>query len=434
MKKIFNQEENLFRFWLGPRMFFATSHPDIAQLILSSPDWLDKPFLYEFFELNYGLFGAKLHVWKSQRKALNSTFNLKILQSFIPIFNQCSKKLVDRLCRFPEGATVNIMEHVARFTMETVLETTLGLDISIVEEADLIVSKVERYFYLTSRRLLNVHHYPDVIYRWSEAYQEKCSLRNYLDRVVMKIVDDIALRHANLLRDSTETDEEFKKPQIFVDEMFTNKLKKFEDREIIENVYTMIGAGTDTSATAVSYTCLMLAFYPDVQQKLYEEVMQLYPTNETEFTLDSLKQLQYTEMVLKETMRLYPVAPYVMRQSVAGTQIGDVKIPVGSLLLISIYSLHRRVDVWGADAAKFDPERFSAERTKDRHPFAFLAFSGGSRNCLGLRYALMSMKIMMVHLVKNFRFTTNLRQEDLRFKFDALLRLEGEHLVQLVRR
>ncbi|XP_058448667.1 uncharacterized protein LOC131428638 [Malaya genurostris] len=434
MFKLCNRSNKLFKFWLGPKMFLGTTHPDIAQQILTETVWLDKPFLYNFFEVNYGLFGAKYHIWKGQRKALNSTFNMKILQSFIPIFTDCSKKLVERLDTFPEGATVNILEHVERFAMEMVFGTTLGFDISVLEEAESLVSKIERYFFLTSRRLLSVHHYLDVVYHCSGIYREYLALRNYLDRLILRIVDGIATRLKNVEQKPVDKDEEFKKPQIFVDEMFTNKMRKFTDREIIENVYTIIGAGTDTSATAISYACLLLAFYPDVQQKLYDEVMQVYPFSESEFTLDSLKKLEYMEMVLKEALRLYPVAPFIVRQNVNDTLVGDLKVPANSMLMIHIYSLHRREDVWGADAAKFDPERFSAARSKDRHPFAFLAFSGGSRNCLGLRYAYISMKIMMVTMVKKFRFKTKLREEELRFKFDAILRLESEHLVQLERR
>ncbi|XP_058454269.1 cytochrome P450 4V2-like isoform X2 [Malaya genurostris] len=430
--KLFKRKDKLFKFWMGPKLILATSHPDVAQQILTESVWLDKPFLYDFFEMSHGLFGAKYQMWKGQRKALSSSFNLRILQSFIPIFTNCSKKLVERLGTFPEGATVNIMEHVERFAMEMVLETTLGLDISVLEEADSLIVKIERYFYLTSRRLLSVHHYLDAIYHWSGVYRELRSLLNYLDRVVLRIVGDVSVRHANVDEKPIEADEEFKKPQIFVDEMFTNKMRQFTEREIIDNVYTIIGAGTDTSATAVAYACLLLALYPDVQQKLYDEVIQVYPSSDPEFTLDSLKNLEYTEMVLKEALRLYPVAPIIMRQNLDQTQIDGLKVPMGNLLVIHIYSLHRREDVWGPDAAKFDPERFSAERSKARHPFAFLAFSGGSRNCL--RYAYISMKIMMAAMVKKFRFTTKLREEDLRFKFDAILRLENEHLVQLERR
>ncbi|XP_055546229.1 cytochrome P450 4c21-like [Wyeomyia smithii] len=434
MRNLCNNKEPLFRFWMGSEMILGTSHPDIAQQILTDPVWLDKPFLYDFFDVNYGLFGAKHKLWKSQRKALNPSFNMKILQGFIPIFSDGSKKLVNRLAGFPEGATVNMMDNVGRFALEMVLETTLGLNISAVDEADALVQKIERYFLLSSKRLLNVFHYADKIYHWTSAYRAKHHLRQYLDQIVGKIVNEVAVRYEGTYQQSTEPENEIKRPQIFVDEIYTNKWKQFTDVEILDNVYTILGAGTDTSALTICYACLMLAFYPEWQQKLYDETMQNFPEDEPDFTLNSIKQLEYLEMFLKETLRLYPVAAMVARQSTEGTLVGGHKIPAGSILAVHVYNLQRDPDFWGPNATDFDPERFSAKRSQDRHPFAFVAFSGGSRNCLGSRYAMISMKIIMVYLLKNFRFRTKLQKADMRFQFDALLRLDKGFLMQLEKR
>lgn len=180
-----------------------------------------------------------------------------------------------------------------------------------------------------------------------------------------------------------QSEEQFKTPQIFIQELLANKLKKFSDLEIFENVFTIVGAGTDTSSSVIAFCCLALGFYPDIQQKMYEEVMHIYPGDKPEFTVDSLKQLQYTEMVVKETLRLYPVAPVLIRQSAGESKIEGVRIPKGNLFAIHVFNMHRRGDLWGADADRFVPERFAPERAKEVHPFAFLAFSAGSRNCIG---------------------------------------------------
>ncbi|XP_053691064.1 cytochrome P450 4C1-like [Sabethes cyaneus] len=383
MRNLFNTKEPLFRFWLGSKMIFGTSDPDVTQQIMSDPVWLDKPFLYEFFDMSYGLFGAKHQLWKSQRKALNPSFNTKILHGFIPIFSDGSKKLVNRLLTFPDGSTVDMMQYVGRYTMEMVLGTTLGLDINAIDDADSIVHEVERYISLSSKRLLNIYHYADIIYRRTTIYREKQYLRDRLDQVISKIVNEVAVRYAEPQRQLIQPENDVKRPQIFVDEIFTNKLKHFSDEEIIDNVYTIIGAGTDTSALTVCYACLLLAFHPEWQQRLHDEIMQSHPEEEPDFSPDSMKQLECLEMFLKETLRLYPVAGMVARQSLEGTLVGGHKIPAGSILAVHIYNLHHNADLWGPDVESFDPERFSAARSKDRHPFAFLAFSGGSRNCIG---------------------------------------------------
>lgn len=162
--------------------------------------------------------------------------------------------------------------------------------------------------------------------------------------------------------------------------------------------------------------------------------MKVFPEAEPHITTESLKRLQYTEMVMNECFRIYPVAPNLLRENTEDVTLCGARIPKGSIFGISIYTIHRRKDIWGPDADRFNPDRFSPERSAGRHPFAFLAFSGGSRNCLGARYAMISMKIMLVYLMKKYHFKTKIREEDLRYRFEIILRLDGEHLVQIEKR
>jgi cytochrome P450 family 4 len=129
-------------------------------------------------------------------------------------------------------------------------------------------------------------------------------------------------------------------------------------------------------------------------------------------------------------------------------------IPAGITLLINFYSLHRRKDIWGEDALEFNPDHFLPENIENRHPYSFLPFSGGQRNCIGMiliwlwrglkftiklnliiilgyRYAMIAIKIIMIHLLKQFKFSTNLKFEEIRFRTDINLKLCTEHLVSI---
>lgn len=134
--------------------------------------------------------------WKVQRRALNPTFNLKILNSFIPIFETCSLKMVDELKGLDSGSTVNILQHVSKCTLEMVFGTTIGMDVLQRDDTDEVLGYIERLltvvqchlygiknrrnfrlFNLVSRRMLSAHLYFDWIYRFTKDYREDQRIR-----------------------------------------------------------------------------------------------------------------------------------------------------------------------------------------------------------------------------------------------------------------
>ena len=108
--------------------------------------------------------------------------------------------------------------------------------------------------------------------------------------------------------------------------------------------------------------------HPHIQTKAYEEVAGLVFSPDQEITIELMKDLHYLECVLKEAMRLMPVAPIVGRQSRAELVLDGHRIPPGSVFLFHFYALHRRKDVWGPTADEFEPGRFLADG--GRHPYA----------------------------------------------------------------
>lgn len=116
--------------------------------------------------------------------------------------------------------------------------------------------------------------------------------------------------------------------------------------------------------------------HPEVQQKLYEEIKEVFHSEDVKFELNTLYQLTYLDQVVKETLRLYPVAPMISRECTKDIVLDGLVIPESTILFFNFYALHRRTDLWGPDAHKFDPENFSAVNVLERHPCAFLPFSG----------------------------------------------------------
>ncbi|XP_058448757.1 uncharacterized protein LOC131428729 [Malaya genurostris] len=438
--KALSHPGKLFQLWLGVIPLIGTNDPSIAQKIFTHPECQEKPYFYDFFKLEYGLFSAHYHVWRSQRKALNPTFNQKILTDFFPMFDKCAQNMIQKLNKYAEGESFLMSPYLLRCSLEMVCATTIGVDITKNSEIDAFIDLSMRIFHLSSKRILSLQYHSDVIYWLSKEYREDVALRKKAYPIANKILQNAVNRRANQAsgkgeNSDTESDG-YRKPQIFIDQLLdTQDGRKFKEIEIIHNVYTMIVAGSDTTGTEMSYVTLMLAMHPDLQDKVYAEIMEVFPANtEMVITPEALKQLQYTDMFLKECLRFFPVGPHIMRKAMTNVDLDGVVVPKGTILCVSIYNIHRRKDVWGPNADKFDPENFSPERSEGRHPFAFLPFSGGNRNCIGARYAMISMKIIIVHILRNFRLKTTGRFEEFRYKFESLLKLSNEPSITLERR
>ncbi|EAT42802.2 AAEL005700-PA [Aedes aegypti] len=436
--KIFRDYDRMVRVWAGPKMLLFTSHPDLVQQLLTSPACLEKPFLYSFAGFEQGLFTSKYKLWRSMRKRLNSSFNLRILHGFIPVFVQCARKMVEDLNENPDGTVVSMHKFTSVCTLEMACGTTLGSDITRREGKEEFVHGLDIAFGEAARRMVSVHLYPNIVYHLTKYHRELVQARgvvcDFFSRLVTERRNTMSL---NCNKKTNEEELDFdRKPKILIDQLLSVNRdgKSFSDTEIEDNIYAVITGANDTSGLLIAHACLFLCFYKDIEEKLFTEIMEFMPNEEFEINPESLKQLSYLEKFLKECLRHCPVAPNISRENMSEIEIDGMKVPPGNIFIMNFYALHRRKDIWGPDADKFDPEQFSEERSRNRHPFAYLPFSGGNRICIGWRYAMFSMKVMLIYLIRNFQFETEIRPEQVRYRHDLTMKLPFEHMIKVTRR
>ncbi|XP_029801600.1 cytochrome P450 3A12-like [Suricata suricatta] len=174
------------------------------------------------------------------------------------------------------------------------------------------------------------------------------------------------------------------------------------DLELVAQSVIFIFAGYEPTSTSLSFLVYELATHPDVQQKLQEEIDATFPNKEPP-TYDALVQMEYLDMVLNETLRLYPIGGRLERVCKKDVEISGVCIPKGTVVMVPTYTLHRDLDHW-PEPEEFHPERFSKKNKDNINPYIYLPFGTGPRNCIGMRFAIMNMKLAVVRLLQNFSF------------------------------
>nr|XP_036233919.1 probable cytochrome P450 313a4 isoform X2 [Bactrocera oleae] len=188
----------------------------------------------------------------------------------------------------------------------------------------------------------------------------------------------------------------------------------FNENQVDIEGFTMLAASYETSVGA-TYTCLlMLAMHPEIQERVFQEIRSVFPDGITSVEYDDLKKLPYLDMFISEALRIAPPGPYIGRQTVDDTELyPGVILPKDAQVLIPIYELHRRKELWGPEASRFNPDNFLPENIAKRHPYSYMPFSKGSRNCIGFRYAEISIRIILIHAVRSFKFSTTFKYEDI---------------------
>ncbi|KAJ8045034.1 Cytochrome P450 3A24 [Holothuria leucospilota] len=178
--------------------------------------------------------------------------------------------------------------------------------------------------------------------------------------------------------------------------------KELTMEELMAQAVVFFLAGYETTNVSLSLLSYLLATNPDMQEKLYNEIQEAALTSES-LSYDVVNKMEYLEMFVNETLRLYPPAAFADRVCTQDITINNINFTKGTKVFYYIYSLHRDPKYW-EDPEKFDPERFSKDNKDKIHPFAYLPFGTGPRNCIGMRFALLVVKTAIARVIQKFRF------------------------------
>ena len=273
--------------------------------------------------------------------------------------------------------------------------------------------------------------YPDTFYKFTKMFRK--------EREAQKILHDFCFDTLNRRRaiiekkkfcNNNEGEDNSIDRNILIDHLLLNE-EKFTKIEIRDHFLTFV-SGYETWANALAHAMLLLAMHPEVQEKLFEEINQTFETKTDLENSEVVNNMQYLEMVQKEVYRVMPTVPMILRNNLEEFEMEPgLVIPPKQNFAINFFALHRRKNIWGEDADKFNPDRFLPENSTNRHQFSFLPFSSGSRICIGFKYSNISLKIAMIKLIQSFKFKTSMNLGDIRLKSYISLKLCTKHLMSV---
>lgn len=256
---------------------------------------------------------TKYHFWKPLRKALSPAFTNKASLSFVPIFVKNFSKLNNDLEQFADtGHVVDVGKPIINTVLQIILESNFDHD----KPDDRITSDaLEMVEDNISERLFNPRYHPEWLYRLSKLYGPDKKLFTEIGKAFREIYQSRAKK----------LEQGHPPKHIFIDELL-RFVKDYSDKQaeeiLFDNAVTIFAAGYETAALTVAYAILLLGMYPSVDAKLQEELKMHYKEG-GEINADLFKKLVYLDMVVKETLRLFPSAPISIRQAVEDTPIGE---------------------------------------------------------------------------------------------------------------
>lgn len=237
----------------------------------------------------------------------------------------------------------------------------------------------------------------------------------------------------NEIKCPIEDDTDFgrKKRLAFLDLLIEASLdgKVLSNEDIREEVDTFMFEGHDTTSAAICWSLHLLGSHPEIQDRVVEELDSIFGDDKDRpFTMMDLLKMKYLECCIKEALRLYPSVPLIARQINEDVQLGEYTIPAGTTAMIVTYMLHRNPEIY-PKPDQFNPDRFLPQNCYGRHPYAYIPFSAGPRNCIGQKFAILEEKSVLSSILRKYRVEAIDRREDLTLLGELILRpKDGIHL------
>jgi len=378
---------------LSPRRIFLVTHPEGVKHVVQDnhTNYIKGPW-YKVLKplMGDGLFSSDGDLWKRQRRLVQPAFQRKHHPMVAGIISTATSGMLDRWkANAARGHAIDARGEIILLTLEILLRSMFSGDlIGYEQELREAVIEYERHMDLVSA--VNSVKLP----AWFPSAGRRrfqVAVRS-LERFIFRVVEQ---------RRRTHTDNgDLVSLLLWARDEETGQ--SMNDRQIRDELMTMLQAGHDTVSDAISWTWYLMAKHPEVRQRVEQEVDSTLGGRPPRF--EDLARLGYTERVIQESMRIYPPAWVFARTPVEDDVIGGYHIPAKSLVVISPYVTHRLPDLW-ENPEIFDPDRFLPKRSEGRPRFAYYPFSAGPRQCVGASMATLEAQMIISMTAQRYQLS-----------------------------
>ena len=377
MIELFARHGDTYRVFVPARgsYTYVIHHPDDVKRVLVSNHrnytkgvGLDRVKIL----LGKGIMTSEGELWKRQRYMMQPFFHRRVITGFAAVIAGANERFLERWdARAARGEPVNLTDEMSELTLAIVLRSIFGTDLDRLS-AELGGNPFEVVTREQSRDL-------QFAYKFRQ-----------LTKLVAKL---IARRRA-------EPGEHFDYVAMLMSARDKDSGEPMPERELIDEIMTLIVAGHETTASGLNWTWYLLSQHPEAEARLHAE-LDAAPSLATP-GLGQMEALTYTRQVIDEALRLYPPGWLLSRRTIEADVLGGFAVPPKTNVLLPLYLLHRHPGFW-KEPERFWPERFAPEHEAERPRFAYMPFAAGPRHCIGETFALYEMLMHLYMVARRYR-------------------------------
>jgi cytochrome P450 len=407
MRELFARYGDIYRVYAPGRKSYTyvIHHPDDVKRVLVNNHknytkgvGLDRVKIL----LGNGIMTSEGEFWRKQRYMMQPMFHRRVITEFARVIDTENDRFIARWeAQAARGESVNVTDDMSELTLDIVLRAVFGRDLDRLTQE----SGGNPFAVVTKEPARNLQF-------------------AYKFRSLGKLVAALMRRRA------TEDYEHIDFLAMLMSARDKETGDAMSERELIDEVMTLVVAGHETTASALNWTWYLLALHPEAESRLHAEIDAA--PEESSPSLAQMEALPYTQQVVNEALRLYPPGWLLSRRTIASDVLAGFEIPAGADVLLSPYLLHRHPRFW-PDPDAFKPERFAPENEAARPRFAYMPFAAGPRHCIGETFALYEMLMHLYKVARRYRLTY-LPTEPVELEAQINLRTKNPLFMRLERR